>query len=192
MTKILVVGGDSTVGKALVEQLFKFNSAMVTREISYTTRRAVTRKNQLHLDLSNPVLPEGDWDLIYLVAAITGIMGCEVTSESWRVNADGPAQLALQASKQLRMRDMAPGEDYNGHVNASPHVVFISSDAVELAPGLAYSMQKAYAESVILPLGGTVVRPARIFPEKLDNLVELLIDVGINRKSGLHRWTGLL
>ena len=175
MTKILVVGGDSTVGARLVETLCDTHEHVIYN----TTRKAVQHRYQLHFDLLNPILPnDTEFGLIYLVAAITGIMGCEVNPESWRVNADGPAQLALQA---------VHGSPFG---TRPPHVVFISSDAVELAPGLAYSMQKAYAESVILPLGGTVVRPARIFPEKLDNLVELLIDVGINRKSGLHRWEG--
>lgn len=189
--KILVVGGDSTVGKRLVERLENQVDGELSNQVFRTTRQAVQHKNQLHLNLLNPVLPSGEWDLIYFVAAITGIMGCEVTSESWRVNADGPVQLALQASERAHMVNLTPdADDALGIVEVGAHVVFISSDAVELAPGLAYSMQKAYAESVILSLGGAVVRPARILPEKLDNLVELLVDVGVNRKSGLHRWEG--
>ncbi len=171
--RVLVVGGDSNVGKALYERLrVRADVTALTR----TTRRECLHSDQIHLDLLNPKLPSGlPYDIIYLVAAITGIMACQC-AEAWRVNADGPAQLALQAATTNNPK--------------FTRVVFISSDAVETVPSFAYSMQKAYVETVVLSLGGSVVRPARIFPEKLDNLVELLIDVGLNRKTGLHRWEG--
>jgi len=176
--KVLVVGGDSNVGKALCKTFC--GGHLSVPYVVRTTRGEVLHSDQIHLDLLNPNLPtDMTYDVIYLVAAITGIMACEKDPESWRVNADGPAQLALQATDARFDLGKMPA-----------HVVFISSDAVESAPRLAYSLQKAYAETVVLSLGGTVVRPARILPERIDNLVELLIDVGLNRKSGLHRWEG--
>ncbi len=171
--KVLVVGGDSNVGKVLSKKLFTDG-----HDVIQTTRREVLHTKQIYLNLLNPKLPTGVvYDVIYLVAAITGIMACEINPESWRVNADGPVALALQAT-------------YGCNNPQFTQVVFVSSDAVESAPRLAYSLQKAYAETAVLSLGGAVVRPARILPERLYNLVELLIDVGINKKKGLHRWEG--
>ena len=174
--KILIVGGDSKVGKALNECFYKQQPSQ--HEVITTTRDAVNHKHQRHLNLLNPVLPANeDFDLIYLVAAVTGIMACEADAQnSWRVNADGPAQLALQAA--------------GAHQNPKfTHIVFISSDAVESGPKLNYSMQKAYVEGIVLSLGGSVVRPAWIGPE-MDSVVKLLVEVGTKRKSGLHRWPG--
>ena len=174
--KILIVGGDSKVGKALYARLDGYYGD--EHELFTTTRGAVNHKHQRHLNLLTPVLPANeDFNLIYLVAAVTGIMACEADAQnSWRVNADGPAQLALQAA--------------GAHQNSKfTHVVFISSDAVESGPKLNYSMQKAYVEGIVLSLGGSVVRPAWIGPG-MDSLVELLMDVGVERKSGLHRWPG--
>ena len=175
--KILIVGGDSKVGKALNECFYKQQPSQ--HEVITTTRDAVNHKHQRHLNLLNPVLPANeDFDLIYLVAAVTGIMACEADAQnSWRVNADGPAQLALQAYNTGGLGQMPP------------HTVFISSDAVESGPKLNYSMQKAYVEGIVLSLGGSVVRPAWIGPE-MDSVVKLLVEVGTKRKPGLHRWSG--
>ena len=185
--KILIVGGDSKVGKALYAHLVSIKSSIdiSNHTVSTTTRGAVVQKHQRHLDLLNPMLPaDEDFDLIYLVAAVTGIMACEADAQnSWRVNADGPAQLALQASR----KNIRVGPTYAA--DKFVHTVFISSDAVESGPKLNYSMQKAYVEGIVLSLGGSVVRPAWIGPE-MDSVVKLLVEVGTKRKPGLHRWSG--
>ena len=144
--KILIVGGDSKVGKALYTRFADDATLPDGLEVATTTRGVVNHKHQRHLDLLNPVLPANeDFDLIYLVAAVTGIMACEADAQnSWRVNADGPAQLAVQASR----KNIRVGPTYAA--GKFVHTVFISSDAVESGPKLNYSMQKAYVEGIVL------------------------------------------
>lgn len=128
-------------------------------------------------NLLDPTLPLSEEDglhVVYIVAAITGIMRCEVDEEAWSTNADGPVALTLQAKQR------------------GWPVVFVSSEAVERAPQLAYAQQKAYVETVVLTTGGCVVRPNRITAERLDDLVALMIETGAALAGGQHvglvRW----
>jgi dTDP-4-dehydrorhamnose reductase len=179
----LVIGGDGFVGKRLVSALVERGDRVVS-----TSRRGAARSDWaavpvwpldlLQLDnlaLSLKLPPEPDispW-VMYIVAAITKVVDCEGSQNSWRINADAPVHLARRAFA------------------ANMYPVFISSDAVERAPHLAYSKQKAYAETVVLALGGAVVRPARITEPSLNELVALLIKVGEQTTAGgLYRWPG--
>ena len=174
--RTLVVGGDGMIGHALVEGLRRRE-----HEVLYTSRRDPEgRVGAVYLDLLDPQLPEVFMDgadpltqpVMYLVAAVTGIMRCETDSETWRVNADAPAALARQAA---RTRGWS--------------TVFVSSDAVERAPQLKYALQKAYAETAVLGYGGCVVRPGRVAPERVDDLVTTLVGVGEDFRPGLVRWS---
>lgn len=173
--KALVVGARGLVGTALMKQL---NESSVSSPVG-TVRRpdSATVGNYLVLDLAKPetfagVLRAFNYEVMYLVAAVTKVVDCEAEPQkTWRVNADAPVDLALRA--------------FNRAVPA--RVVFISSDAVERAPNLNYSRQKAYVESVVLARGGVVVRPSRIVSEKLDSLIGLLLTLGRDGQ-GLYRW----
>lgn len=111
--------------------------------------------------------------VVYLVAAITGIMRCETDPDAWRVNAEAPAFLARQA----RARGW--------------HVVFISSGTVERASHTASARQKSYADLAVLMLGGCVVRPLpAVPPEKYVEFADLLVRLGEEERAGLVRWEG--
>lgn len=168
--RAMIVGGDSMLGKALLAGLNQENSE---HPPVVTTRRTPIQKDWFHLDLAGDNLKLPSWaSVVYLIAAVTKVVDCDANPQAtWRVNADAPVALGMQALK------------------AHTHVVFLSSDAVERAPNLIYSKQKAYAETIILANGGTVVRPSRIPPDKTKGLVELLIKLGISQPPGLFRWS---
>lgn len=181
--KAIVIGGDGGVGKALVEALLDKGYPVTS-----TTRRsrtsALVQESAHHqvvrLDLLSDIAPflpivtkdvtEVVW--VFLVAAIAGITACEDNAaESWRVNADAPVALARNAFEYK----------YN--------VAFISSDAVERAPRLNYSTQKAYVESFVLARGGLVLRPGpmRSDMDRVD-FVERLICCAEMDGRGVVRW----
>lgn len=171
--RVLIVGGNSKLGEELYRVLVDTGDI-----VSRTTRRRHRPDGDHHasgwlfLDLLEPTLPRVPVDVVYLVAAVTRVVDCESDPTSWRVNADAPVVLALQT------------RDYGVH----PHIIFVSSDAVERAPHMAYSRQKAHAEGVVLSIGGGVVRPGRISDAGRPALAELLADLGRQRFTGLRRW----
>lgn len=172
--KALVIGGGGLLGGKLVLHL-----RGAGHHVTATTRHAdQVSDSRLFLDMLSPrafEFPDGvTFDAMYLVAAVTGIMRCETDTRTWQVNADAPVELARKV-QFMRLADR-------------PHIVFVSSDAVEQAPQLAYAQQKAYAESIILGWGGTVVRPARIPPDQIQGLLALLLQVGAERHGGVFRW----
>lgn len=171
----VIVGGDSRLGQALDRKL-------AGQSVVRTSRRLDTA--DLYLDLLDPKLsdlefPDAPRVILYLVAAMTGVVQCERDPDSWRVNADAPALLALAA------------RDCNSR-SCSWRTVFVSSDAVECAPHTAYAKQKAHAESVVLSCGGRVVRPARIGnAQQYEEVAELLLRVGVAPHiSSITRWIG--
>lgn len=173
MTNALVIGGVGMLGSHLITRLQGHYA-----EIHATSRRH-TVPSQPHdvvwhsVDLgSTLVLPQiNDLRTVFLIAAVTKVVDCEANpQDTWRINADAPAQFALQAAKK------------------GAHVVFVSSDAVDRAPALNYSRQKAYAEQVVYAVGGTVIRPSRIPVERATELCDLLISVAHSETGGLIRW----
>lgn len=167
---MLIVGGDAKLGKALAAQL-----EAAGHPVAWTTRRGKTMAyNVRPLDmLLDPKLP---WlspspRVVFIVAAITSIARCEQDPTAWRINADAPILLAAAARAQ------------------GSHAVFVSSDAVEIAPHTAYAMQKAHAEVGVLALGGAVFRPARIDPERMVDAARALMDFGVRaHASRIERW----
>lgn len=172
ISRALVVGGDARLGAALLTALAA--PGISEHHPIATSRRPSHASEQgwFPLDLSDNDLRLPTWsDVVYLVAAVTKVVDCDAHPQAtWRVNADAPVTLALQAHREAR------------------HVIFISSDAVEKAPAMNYSRQKAYAESMVLGMGGTVVRPSRIPPDA-SKLVELLVMLGKMQTPGLVRWS---
>jgi len=173
--KALVIGGDGMLGSALVADLKNKG-----HDVSATSRLHKDASN--YLDLYQPRhydFPHGV-NVVYLVAAITKVVDCEADPQkTWQVNADAPVELCRAA--------MEGWSDQTG-AYFSPHVIFISSDAVERAPNLNYSKQKAYAEQYVLARGGAVVRPSRIPQFKVHELATFLINLGLDREPGMFRW----
>lgn len=166
-----VVGGDSKLGRALCDRLFARG-----HEVLRTTRRPKPPPGWVRLDLLDPRLPRTEYPtpdghVLYIMAAITGVVPSETHPDAWRVNAEAPVALAIEA-----------------HARGWP-VVFMSSGTVERAPHTASAMQKRYAEVVVHMLGGCVVRPLpTVPPEKYVEVADLLVDVGEQGRAGVVRW----
>lgn len=175
--RALVVGGDSKLGRALCDRLLACGHEVVrtTRRASGTWRRneSFVELNMLDPRLPRPGYPGPDFHVVYIMAAITGVVPAEKHPDAWRVNAEAPVALALEAHKR------------------GCSIVFMSSGTVELAPHTASAMQKRYAEAIIHMLGGCVVRPLPTVPsEKYDEVAALLVDVGEQGRTGVVRWEG--
>lgn len=195
MSGHLVIGGNGLIGTALCAELEK-------RGIDFlaTTRREppgplvprirphagwMMPDGKLFFDLSadDPnVLPPAE--VVYLVAAKPGFASCEGTAESWVVNVD--AQIAIARRYQVTMLEWIKKE--REFSESSPFIVYVSSDAVEWCGGTAYARQKAQVESYVQAIDGAIIRPTRVTGETVDSLAALMVDVGIGRKQGVHRW----
>lgn len=163
-----VIGGDGGLASVFIP-LLTDNGWRVTT----TTRRPVAAP-PLFLDLEQiPLLPDDAayrGGVMFLLAAVTKVVDCEGSAATWRINADAPVELARQG------------------IRLGMHVVFVSSDAVERAPHLAYAKQKAYAESYMLATGQSVLRPARILPDRRRAVAQRMFEIGASRAGGLYRW----
>ena len=174
----LIIGGDGGLGKVL-------RTRLAGEQWKATTRREINPDwywagnespipwiGAIPLDLSKPIgeLPAADF--VYIVAAVTKIVECERNQvETWVINADAPVEIGRRYA-----------------ATKGTFVIFVSSDAVEFMGQSAYGRQKAYVESFMLTIGAAVVRPSRIEPDSRVALAEFMIDVAMNRRSGLHRW----
>lgn len=169
--KALVVGGDGKLGAVLCDHL-----EAKGHDVVRTTRRRERVDEHdgiFFLDLADDcvLLTYGLYDIVYLMAAITGVVPAETHPDAWRVNAEAPVALARQASSR------------------GAHVVFMSSGTVERAPHTASAMQKSYADLAVTLLGGCVVRPLPVVPpEKYGEVADLLVSVGERRTRGTVRW----
>lgn len=166
----LIIGGNSRIAGHLAERLKKDN-----HDVTLTSRRETLPADDwswMHFNALEPHLPPGQWDTIYIVAAITGFGGCEKNpGDSWRINADMPTQIVLQA-KTVPFK--------------TPHVIFTSSDAVEFASSTAYGRQKMYAECNMLAAGGCVARLGFV-GDRVDECVDFLTQRC--DRPGLYRWS---
>jgi dTDP-4-dehydrorhamnose reductase len=162
--KVLVVGGDGMIGSAITRELRKKGHDVIP-----TSRRDPLPEGSMRLDLEDfSYLPA--CDVVYLVAAIHTFDGCIRSDAAYRINVDAPCEIARRAVKQ----------------NAFP--VFVSSDAVEKCGETTYARQKSFVEMVMHSLGGAIVRPSRVTPDRLESLVELMRRVGEKREPGVFRW----
>lgn len=175
----IIVGGDSNLGRVLASRLVSTPGVVVY----CTTRRPIAYASLglTHLDLREPLFPpdlapvlrSGVPGVVYIMAAITGIMRAETDPDAWRVNAEAPVLLARHASA------------------LGWHVVFVSSGTVERAQHTALARQKSYADLGVLMCGGCVVRPLPFVPpEKYDEVAALLAHIGEARVAGVVRWEG--
>ncbi|HEY0522711.1 MAG TPA: sugar nucleotide-binding protein [Stellaceae bacterium] len=144
--RVLVVGADGEIGRALAAHL----SAVGAAAVGTTRRTGVARAGRLFLDLA---ADPGDWpalpaaDAAVICAAVARVADCERDPDgARRVNVDGP--LAL-------VRRLPPG----------CHTLFLSTNHVldgsaprqradaPYCPASAYGAQKAMAERELLALG---------------------------------------
>jgi len=145
--RVLIIGGDGAIGRALKDRL---ESRQDT--VFFTTRRSVpAHGNVVHLDLAasdveTTLLPQVD--VAYFCAAITGFAACRNNKElGERVNFFVPSALARRLA------------------GAGSRVVFLSSNAVfdwsephvpasrEPSPRTEYGLFKAKAEKEFSALG---------------------------------------
>lgn len=185
--RALVVGGDSKIGRVLCTRLLERDWVVVK-----TTRRdrpdAPVRENEFavcQFDMRRSVLPTDDVDsfgaergdlspaVVFIMAAITGVVPAEEHPDAWRVNAEAPVALTLEAAA-LGWR-----------------VVFMSSGTVERAQHTASAMQKRYAEAIVHTCGGLVVRPLPVVPaDRYAELCDEMIDYAYPFRPGILRWEG--
>ena len=165
----LIIGGRGLLGTALCNELG-------LRSIPFkATCRRLPSMGEIKLDLTDLIIDRqaaADLPLaevVYLVAAKTGLGACEADRSSWIVNVDAP--IALARVYEARRA----------------HIVFISSDAVEYCGATAYARQKAQVEAYVQSIDGAIVRPGRI-GARVAELARLVADVGVQRRVGLVRW----
>lgn len=143
--KVLIVGGDGLLGRAVADRLLSANTAVIK-----TTRRR--NGEGLRLDLSAdpstwPELP--DVDAIIIAGGVTSIVECAREPEkSARVNVDGAVEVARR-SEALNVHTiyLSSSQVFSGE---RP---FSRRDDVP-CPVSEYGRQKAEAENGILNLGG--------------------------------------
>lgn len=173
--RAIVVGGDGKLGRALCARLLELG-----HDITRTTRRigplprGRPGEELAYLDLLDPVLPRGKASALFIMGGIPGFVPASSNPDAWRVNAEAPVLLAMQA----RSRDIA--------------AIHLSSGAVERAQETAYGRQKAHADLGVLLCGGCVVRLMPVVsPDKYVDVADLLIDAASRRLQGmLIRWEG--
>lgn len=162
--KTLVVGGDGMIGSAITRELRKKG-----HDVTPTSRRDPLPEGSMRLNLEDfTYLPL--FEVVYLVAAVHTFQGCEGNASAYRINVDAPCEIARRA------------------VKAGGFPVFVSSDCVEWCGGTAYARHKSLVEMVMHTLGGAIIRPSKVTPDRLDSLVELMRRVGEMREPGVYRW----
>lgn len=163
----LVVGGDGLIGKAVLARLCAAGLPAVA-----TTRRAIPDDKWawLRLDLTEPASELPAADVAYLCAGIKGFRECEGVAETWRVNVDGMVAVGKQLLRQ------------------GAFVVYVSTDAVDWSPS-SYARQRAQVEAVLQGCGDpAIVRCGRVTSETAPGLAAVLIEIGTQRRAGVHRW----
>lgn len=160
MTVELIIGMDGFIGRNLCRHI---------PDAIKTTRRNAALETAHYFDLAKPSkLPAAD--IVYICAGVNGTLTCaQDPQRSYRVNVDGSIYVAE-------------------HYKNSAFVVFISSTTVEWL-GEQYGRQKRIAETYLraLPHVG-IVRAGRVLQSNVDNLCELMIEMGRDRKRGPTLW----
>ncbi|MBF0550752.1 MAG: sugar nucleotide-binding protein [Deltaproteobacteria bacterium] len=144
MARILVIGGDSTIGAALVSYLQKKGESVIT-----TTRRASTITNsRIYLNLSDTDdkfrLP-GPFDVAIICAGVTKIAACRVDSGgSTKINVDAVSAIArILADDGTRIVYLSTNQVFDGYVPFPTHQTPVS-------PITEYGKQKAEVEHRLL------------------------------------------
>ncbi len=111
------------------------------------------------------------YDRAFLCAGTKGFAACEGNAKAFRADVDGNIFLARHLLK------------------TGTFVVFVSTDAVEVAAGSAYARNRLLVE---LAIGGlpnvAIFRPGRFDKDNVHLAARACADVGIHRIEGLTRW----
>lgn len=146
MSRVLIVGGDSLIGRALTPALREAG-----HEVFATSYRTPLPEGAIHLDLSDPAsLPSADaFDHVVLAAAVVTRAACEADpARAHVINVEAPIALGRPV--------LARG----GHVVFLSTSIVLGGDTPYLkasapyAPFDAYSTQKAEAEQRLSALPG--------------------------------------
>ncbi len=120
--------------------------------------------------LEDDVYPTG-YDIAFLCAGTKGFADCEGNREAFRADVDGNIRLARRLLK------------------VGTFVVFVSTDAVEVALNGAYARNRFLVE---LALGGLpnvgIFRPGRFDKSNALEVAIACYEVGYRRIEGLTRW----
>ena len=122
------------------------------------------------LEAQNVAYPIG-CELAFLCAGTKGFAECEGNRAAFRADVDGNIALARHL------------------LRCGTFVVFVSTDAVEVAAGAAYARNRLLVE---LAIGGepnvAIFRPGRFDAGNVGEAARALADVGLERRAGLTRW----
>lgn len=126
--------------------------------------KATTRAEFNLLDFDPSFLK--DYSTIYLCAGANGAKRCEGQQDAYRANVDATQKIARH----------------------SLFLVWISSMSIEWSEG-AYQRQKRQAEALVSNMDNVAtIRAGRVVDSNIDDLCDLMVEVGTKRVSGLYRW----
>lgn len=213
---VLVVGGNSTIGGALISRLDE-----VGLPVAWTTRRSGELGDRsLYVDLDED---QSTWDLseesfssAVFCASATSISACESNPDAtWKVNVDQTVKLAdrllangtfvvflstdlvFDGSQQLARthQDPNPYTQYGLQKAAVERKLLSRSDHVAVVRlGKVISPQTGVFSKWITDLtSGVVIHPfsdATMAPISLGCVVGLLVDIAMNRQGGIFHATG--
>jgi dTDP-4-dehydrorhamnose reductase len=165
--RVIVVGADGLIGKALCEHL-----AQRGHSVTGTTRRANSSlpDNRLFLDMAAPSLPKlPDADIAIVCAAMSRFVDCRRHPDlARRVNVTARLMLARDAAmKGCRVLMLSSSAVFDC---SRPHM---EADA-PTAPRSAYGQFLAEAEAGILAMGGTVFRLTKVISSDAGHLANWL------------------
>ena len=143
--KALVIGGTGFIGSHLVDTL---NTA--GHKVWFTTRRT--------WDLAFPGEDLPDSDVVYICAAMSRFIECEDKPMAYRVNVDGPLEVARRTTGKI---------------------IYLSSEAVERALHTNYGMHKALAELALrTQCDPIIVRLSKVDGFLVDRMLRLSSELG--------------
>ena len=122
------------------------------------------------LEAQNVAYPMGR-ELAFLCAGTKGFAECEGNRAAFRADVDGNIALARHL------------------LRCGTFVVFVSTDAVEVAAGAAYARNRLLVELAIGDHDNCAIfRPGRFDAGNVGEAAKALAAVGLERRGGLHRW----
>ena len=122
-------------------------------------------------DLASSVSPSGQFTVAYLCGGTKGFADCEGNRKAFRADVDGNIRLA----KHL--------------LSKGTFVVFVSTEAVEWVANAAYARNRLLVEmALIMQPNVAIVRPGKFDEQTVEPLARLCVDVGSNKREGLHYW----
>ncbi len=213
---VLVVGGDGTIGGALISRLDQLGLPVVWT----TRRRGELVDRSLHVDLDEDQstwdLPEEPFSCAVFCAAVTSISACESHPDATRkTNVDQTVKLAdrllangtfvvflstdmvFDGAQPLARADQAPNPvtQYGRQkADVEEELLGRSDDVAVVRLGKVVGPQTSvFAEWITDLRSGIVIHPfsnLTMAPISLDCVVGFLVDITMNRQGGIFHATG--